>query len=78
MLATRRGPAVGGAAAMTGEPSYTAGVDATMLFLTSINLTSYYARTETPTAAGTPSPEPATVAASTSPPTATAPPPSTC
>jgi Domain of unknown function (DUF5916) len=52
VLATRRGPAVGGAAALTGEPSYTAGIDATMLFLTSINVTSYYARTETPSAAG--------------------------
>jgi hypothetical protein len=52
ILATRRGPAVGGAGARTGEPSYTAGVDATMLFLTSIDFTGYYARTETPAAAG--------------------------
>jgi len=52
VLATRRGPAVGAAGAVTGDPSYTAGVDATMLFLTSINLTGYYARTETPVATG--------------------------
>jgi hypothetical protein len=37
---------------VTGVPSYTAGADATLLFLTSINLTGYYARTETPASGG--------------------------
>jgi hypothetical protein len=52
VLATRRGPAVGSVGAISGDPSHTAGLDATMLFLTSINLTGYYARTETPAPAG--------------------------
>lgn len=52
VLATRRGPALGPSAAASGEAAYTAGLDATMLFLTSINVTGYYARTETPAASG--------------------------
>ena len=63
IMATRRGPSL--AAASSGlrdstdrlidplAPSYTMGVDATMLFLKSINLTSYYALTNTPNANGT-------------------------
>ena len=53
VLATRRGPATGTAGALTGDPSYTFGADATMLFLTSINVTGYYARTDGPAATGT-------------------------
>lgn len=52
VMATRRGPGPGIVGAPTGKPSYSAGVDATMLFLTSINLTGYYARTQSPSASG--------------------------
>ena len=51
VMATRRGPALGSAAG-SGDASYTAGVDATMLFFKSINITSYYALTSTPDAGG--------------------------
>ena len=51
MLATRRGPAVGSIGGST-DASYTTGVDATMLFYKSINVTSYYALTSTPTPSG--------------------------
>lgn len=44
MMATRRGPAIGG----TESPSYTFGADATLLFFKSINITSYYAMTSRP------------------------------
>jgi hypothetical protein len=44
MMATRRGPAIGG----TESPSYTFGADATLLFFKSINVTSYYAMTSKP------------------------------
>lgn len=44
VMATRRGPAIGG----TGAPSYTFGADATLLFFKSINVTSYYAMTSVP------------------------------
>ncbi|MFM8534662.1 MAG: DUF5916 domain-containing protein [Acidimicrobiia bacterium] len=43
VMATRRGPSLGSGA----DDSYTAGVDATMLFFKSINITSYYAMTST-------------------------------
>lgn len=52
VMATRRGPALGSVAGGAASGSYTAGVDATMLFFKSINITSYYALTSTPTAAG--------------------------
>jgi hypothetical protein len=52
MMATRRGPALGGAAGSS-EASYTAGADATMLFFSSINITSYYALTSNPGPGGT-------------------------
>lgn len=48
VMATRRGPSVSSGA----DASYTAGVDATMLFFKSINITSYYALTNTPDARG--------------------------
>jgi hypothetical protein len=48
MMATRRGPAIAGNALPTRQPSYSLGVDATMLFLTSINVAGYYANTDTP------------------------------
>jgi hypothetical protein len=48
VMATRRGPAITGGS----DASYTAGVDATMLFFKSINITSYYALTNTPNATG--------------------------
>ncbi len=51
MMATRRGPALGGAAGSS-PASYTTGVDATMLFFKSVNITSYYALTTTPNASG--------------------------
>ncbi len=51
MMATRRGPALG-AAAGTSQASYTTGVDATMLFFKSVNITSYYALTSAPNAGG--------------------------
>jgi hypothetical protein len=51
VLATRRGPALGSIPG-SNTGSYTAGVDATMLFFKSINVTSYYALTSTPEAAG--------------------------
>jgi hypothetical protein len=44
IMATRRGPAIGG----SGAPSYTFGADATLLFFKSINVTSYYAMTNVP------------------------------
>ena len=44
MMATRRGPALGGRE----SPSYTVGADATLLFFKSINVTSYYAMTNKP------------------------------
>lgn len=44
VMATRRGPAIGG----TGAPSYTFGADATLLFFKSINVTGYYAMTSVP------------------------------
>ena len=47
MLATRRGPALGGLPGSS-SASYTAGADATMLFFSSINITSYYALTSNP------------------------------
>lgn len=49
VMATRRGPSITGAG---GEASYTAGIDATMLFFKSINITSYYALTDAPNALG--------------------------
>jgi len=52
LMATRRGPGAGVAGARTGDASFTGGVDATMLFLTSINLTGYYARTQSPSPSG--------------------------
>jgi hypothetical protein len=52
VIATRRGPGIAGAVAPSSPASYTMGVDATMLFYKSINLTGYYARTSTPTALG--------------------------
>jgi hypothetical protein len=51
MMATRRGPALGSAIS-TSDASYTMGVDATMLFFSSINITSYYALTGNPNATG--------------------------
>ena len=51
LMATRRGPALGSATG-SGQASYTAGVDATMLFFKSVNITSYYALTSNPDAAG--------------------------
>jgi len=48
VMATRRGPSLGSGA----DDSYTAGVDATMLFFKSINITSYYAMTSTRDARG--------------------------
>lgn len=51
VMATRRGPALASAAG-SGQASYTTGVDATMLFFSSINITSYYALTSTPDAVG--------------------------
>ena len=51
MMATRRGPALGTAAGSS-QASYTTGIDATMLFFKSINITSYYALTSTPNASG--------------------------
>ncbi len=47
VLATRRGPALGSLPG-TSASSYTAGADATMLFFSSINITSYYALTSNP------------------------------
>jgi Domain of unknown function (DUF5916)/Carbohydrate family 9 binding domain-like len=52
VIATRRGPGVAGAIAPDAGASYSLGLDATMLFYKSINLTGYYARTSTPTALG--------------------------
>jgi len=49
VMATRRAPGLGTSGA---DSSYTAGVDATMLFFKSINVTSYYALTNTPDATG--------------------------
>jgi Domain of unknown function (DUF5916)/Carbohydrate family 9 binding domain-like len=49
VMATRRGPALGSSGS---DASYTAGVDATMLFFKSINITSYYALTSNPNASG--------------------------
>jgi hypothetical protein len=50
VIMTRRGPAAAGAA--VGDPGYTVGLDATMLFFKSVNITSYYARTAGPGADG--------------------------
>ncbi len=50
LMATRRGPAVNGAADAS---SYSVGADATMLFFRSINVTSYYALTGKPGPNGT-------------------------
>jgi hypothetical protein len=47
VIATRRGPAVSGDA-----DSYAVGVDTSLLFFKSVNLTSYYARTDTPGVSG--------------------------
>jgi len=47
VIATRRGPA-----ASSGDDSYAVGVDTSLLFFNSINLTSYYARTDTPGVSG--------------------------
>ena len=47
-IATRRGPA----AAAGRDASYTIGVDATLLFFKSVNLTSYYTRTSVPGVTG--------------------------
>jgi len=47
LLATRRGPALDRLPGSS-PASYTAGADATMLFFSSINITSYYARTSNP------------------------------
>jgi hypothetical protein len=52
MMATRRGPALVGNVTTERAPSYTFGTDATMLFLTSINVAGYYARTDTPGVVG--------------------------
>lgn len=51
LMATRRGPALGSASGSS-QASYTTGIDATMLFFKSINVTSYYALTSTPNASG--------------------------
>jgi len=51
VMATRRGPSPG-AAAGSGDASYTTGVDATMLFFKSVNMTGYYALTSNPSARG--------------------------
>jgi hypothetical protein len=51
MLATRRGPALGRVPG-SNAASYTAGADATMLFFSSINITSYYALTSNPGPSG--------------------------
>ena len=48
VITTRRGPS----AAAGRDASYTVGVDATLLFLKSINVTSYYARTSVPGVTG--------------------------
>jgi hypothetical protein len=48
VLGTLRAPAAGGV-----DQSYSVGADATLLFFKSIGLTSYYALTKTPNAAGT-------------------------
>ena len=47
VMTTRRGPAVAGR-----DASYTVGADATLLFLKSINVTSYYATTSVPGVTG--------------------------
>jgi hypothetical protein len=47
VIATRRGPAASG-----GADSYAVGLDTSLLFFKSINLTSYYARTDTPGVTG--------------------------
>jgi hypothetical protein len=52
VIATRRGPGVSAAAASGTPAGYTFGLDSTLLFLTSINLTGYYARTDSPTVIG--------------------------
>jgi hypothetical protein len=48
VITTRRDPSV----AAGGDASYTIGVDATLLFFKSVNLTSYYARTRVPGVSG--------------------------
>ncbi|MGD9905029.1 MAG: DUF5916 domain-containing protein [Vicinamibacterales bacterium] len=52
VIATRRGPAAGGAPRDRGDASYTLGADATLLFLKSVNLTGFYVRTAGPDATG--------------------------
>lgn len=52
MIATRRGPGPVSAAVGGRDASYSIGADATLLFFKSINLTSYYAHTRAPDAAG--------------------------
>jgi hypothetical protein len=47
VIATRRGPAASG-----GGDSYAVGIDTSLLFFKSINLTSYYARTDAPGVSG--------------------------
>ncbi len=47
VIATRRGPSASGR-----DDSYAYGVDTSLLFFKSVNLTSYYARTETPGVSG--------------------------
>jgi Domain of unknown function (DUF5916) len=47
VIATRRGPAASGDA-----DSYAVGIDTSLLFFKSVNLTSYYARTDTPGVSG--------------------------
>ena len=78
MMATRRGPALGSVAG-SGAASYTTGIDATMLFFKSINITSYYALTSTPDAERrAASPDRVIEGDSNTTPIATARPPSTC
>ena len=52
VMATRRGPGLASSISSNRDASYSFGVDATMLFYKSINLTSYYAMTSTPLAGG--------------------------
>ena len=51
LMATRRGPALGNAAGSS-DAGYTTGIDATMLFFKSVNITGYYALTSNPNASG--------------------------
>jgi hypothetical protein len=54
MIATRRGPGVAAGTLPDRDASYSVGVDATMLFYKSINLTGYYAATRAPDGSGRP------------------------